>query len=212
MPCWIFTKTSLVHLMKRFCDIVGSAAALFFLSPILIGVGFLVRLNLGSPVVFHQLRPGLNGKTFNMFKFRSMANSTDKYGRLMPDSERISPFGGFLRATSFDELLEFWNVLKGEMSLVGPRPLLIEYLPLYSPEQSRRHNVRPGITGWAQVNGRNAISWEEKFEYDVWYVENQSCFLDMKIIWMTIIKVVAREGISADGKTTMPKFTGTKEQ
>lgn len=211
MQCWISIKTSLVHLMKRFCDIIGAAVALVFLSPLLICVGFLVQLNLGSPVVFHQPRPGLNGKTFKMFKFRSMTNSTDKYGRLLADSERISPFGGFLRATSLDELPELWNVLKGEMSLVGPRPLLIEYLPLYSLKQSRRHNVRPGITGWAQVNGRNAISWEEKFEYDVWYVDNQSFFLDVKIIWMTIMKVFAREGITADDTTTMPKFTGTKE-
>jgi len=170
-----------------------------------------VRRKLGAPVLFRQTRTGLQGKPFEMLKFRSMQEVCDVDGNLLPDSERMTEFGRWLRSTSLDELPELWNVINGEMSLVWPRPLLMEYLPLYSPEQARRHEVRPGITGWAQVNGRNAISWEEKFKYDVWYVENQSFWLDMKIIWMTIKKVIAREGISADGHATMPKFTSSQD-
>ena len=184
---------------------------LILLFPLLAIISFKIRQNLGQPILFKQLRPGLHGQPFQMIKFRTMTNSRADNGTLLPDCERLTCFGHFLRSTSLDELPELLNVLKGEMSLVGPRPLLMDYLPLYSPEQARRHEVNPGITGWAQVNGRNAISWEEKFKYDVWYVENQSFWLDMKIIWMTIKKVIAREGISADGEATMPKFTGNKE-
>ena len=165
---------------------------------------------MGTPVIFSQVRPGRDGKPFRMYKFRSMKDATDQDGNPLPDADRITPFGAKLRSTSLDELPELWNVLKGEMSLVGPRPLLMEYLPLYSTEQYRRHEVRPGITGWAQVNGRNAISWEEKFEYDVWYVDNQSILLDIKILLLTIKKVFVKEGISAEGEVTMTKFTGSQ--
>ena len=198
-------------MLKRFIDIIASVIGLVLLAPVIGVVAFQVRSKLGSPILFRQIRPGKDGKPFEMLKLRTMCNDIDKDGMPLPDSERIAPFGNFLRNSSLDELPELWNVLKGDMSLVGPRPLLKEYLPLYSPEQARRHNVRPGVTGWAQVNGRNAISWEEKFKYDVWYVDNQSFWLDMKIIWMTIKKVIASEGISADGEATMPKFTGNKE-
>jgi len=198
-------------MIKRLFDIVASTIGLLILAPVIAVVAFQVRRTLGYPVFFRQVRPGKFGKPFEMIKFRTMRDSTYENGDLLSDSERIAPFGNFLRNSSLDELPELWNVLKGDMSIVGPRPLLMEYLPLYSTEQARRHNVRPGITGWAQVNGRNAISWEEKFKYDVWYVENKSFWLDMKIIWMTIKKVIAREGISADGEATMPKFTGNKE-
>jgi len=198
--------------IKRFFDIVSSGITLLLLTPVIILIAFQVRRKLGTPVFFRQVRPGKNAKPFQMIKFRTMREDTDQYGSLLPDSERIMPLGDFLRNSSLDELPELWNVLKGDMSLVGPRPLLMDYLPLYSTEQARRHNVRPGVTGWAQVNGRNAISWEEKFKYDVWYVENQSFWLDMKIILMTIKNVIKREGISADGEATMPKFTGNKEQ
>ena len=198
-------------MIKRLFDIVASIIVLLILAPVIAVVAFQVRRALGYPVFFRQVRPGKVGKPFEMIKFRTMLDSICENGDLLPDSERISPFGSFLRNSSLDELPELWNVLKGDMSIVGPRPLLMEYLPLYSTEQARRHNVRPGITGWAQVNGRNAISWEEKFKYDVWYVENKSFWLDMKIIWMTIKKVIAREDISADGEATMPKFTGNKE-
>ena len=197
-------------MLKRLFDILVSALGLIILAPVIAVVAFQVRRTLGYPVFFRQVRPGKDGKPFQMIKFRTMRDAIDKDGSPLPDSERIAPFGNFLRNSSLDELPELWNVLKGNMSLVGPRPLLMGYLPLYSPEQARRHDVRPGVTGWAQVNGRNAISWEEKFKYDVWYVENQSFWLDMKIIWMTIKKVIAREGISADGEATMPKFTGSK--
>lgn len=169
-----------------------------------------VRTKLGSPVLFAQERPGLHGQSFKMVKFRTMTDKRDADGHLLPDEERLTAFGRWLRSTSLDELPELLNVFKGEMSLVGPRPLLVEYLPLYSPEQARRHDVRPGITGWAQVNGRNAISWEDKFKLDVWYVENQSLWLDIKILWLTVKKVLVREGISAAGDATMPKFTGSK--
>ena len=198
-------------MIKRFFDFVVSIIGLLFSAPVILLIAFQIRRKLGSPVLFRQIRPGKNSKPFQLVKFRTMREGIDQDGSVLPDSERITPFGNFLRNSSLDELPELWNVLKGDMSLVGPRPLLKEYLPMYSPEQARRHNVRPGITGWAQVNGRNAISWEEKFKYDVWYVENHSFRLDMKIIWMTIKKVIAREGISANGEATMPKFTGNKE-
>jgi len=198
--------------IKRIIDLLVSTSSLFLLAPIFALLALLVRFNLGAPVLFKQVRPGRFGEPFEMIKFRTMQNTTDENGQLLCDAKRITPFGNFLRNSSLDELPELWNVFKGEMSLVGPRPLLMEYLPLYSPEQFRRHDIRPGITGWAQVRGRNAISWEEKFGYDVWYVENQSTILDMKIILMTIKKVFSREGITAVGETTMPGFTGNKEE
>lgn len=177
--------------------------------PIFLVVAVLVRSNLGSPIFFRQNRPGLHGVVFEMVKFRSMKDTFDKKGMALPDSERLTSFGEKLRSLSLDELPGLWNVLKGDMSLVGPRPLLVEYLKLYSKDQARRHEVKPGITGWAQVNGRNAISWEEKFNLDVWYVDNQSLWLDMKIIWLTVKKVIVRDGISAEGESTMPKFRGS---
>lgn len=194
--------------MKRLFDIVVSAAALILLSPILAGIGIAVYFNMGSPVLFRQVRPGLKAKPFTMVKFRTMRDARDRNGALLSDQERLTKLGRFMRAASIDELPELWNVLKGEMSIVGPRPLLMQYLALYSAEQARRHDVRPGITGWAQVNGRNAISWDEKFRYDVWYVDNQSLKLDLRIILMTIQKVFRRDGISYDGHATMPPFTG----
>ena len=196
--------------MKRLFDIIVSATTLFLLSPIMFIVSRKIAKNLGSPVLFKQDRPGLYGRTFKMIKFRSMRDAVYANGNLLPDSERLTPFGEKLRSSSLDELPGLWNVLKGDMSLVGPRPLLVEYLPLYSDEQSKRHDVRPGITGWAQVNGRNAISWEEKFKLDVWYVENQSFWLDLKILFLTVKKVFVKEGISADGEATMSKFSGNK--
>tara|TARA_R110002124_G_scaffold76753_1_gene205524 strand:+ start:24302 stop:24898 length:597 start_codon:yes stop_codon:yes gene_type:complete len=195
-------------LIKRVLDILGAAIGLIVFSPILIVVALMIRREMGSPVLFRQTRPSLHGKPFQMIKFRTMRDAMDTDGRPLPDAERLTKLGRFLRSSSIDELPELWNVLKGEMSLVGPRPLLMEYLPLYSPEQARRHEVRPGVTGWAQVNGRNAISWDEKFALDVWYVDNRSLWLDLKIIWLTIRKVVKRDGISAVGEATMPKFTG----
>lgn len=196
--------------MKRLFDVVVSACALLVLALPLLVVIWMVRRKLGSPVFFTQVRPGMHGKPFKMVKFRSMTSERGTDGELLPDTERLTPFGRFLRSTSLDELPELWNVLKGDMSLVGPRPLLMEYLPLYSPEQARRHEVRPGITGWAQVNGRNAISWEDKFKLDVWYVDHCSLWLDIKILWLTVKKVLVREGISAAGEATMGKFTGSK--
>ena len=196
--------------MKRLFDIVVSACALLMLALPMLVVIWMVRRKLGSPVFFTQVRPGMHGKPFKMVKFRSMTSERGTDGELLPDTERLTPFGRFLRSTSLDELPELWNVLKGDMSLVGPRPLLMEYLPLYSPEQARRHEVRPGITGWAQVNGRNAISWEDKFKLDVWYVDHCSLWLDIKILWLTVKKVLVREGISAAGEATMGKFTGSK--
>ena len=166
---------------------------------------------LGSPIIFKQTRPGLNGEVFNLIKFRTMTNKTDEFGNPLSDSKRLMKFGKFLRSTSLDELPELWNVLNGSMSIVGPRPLLEEYMPLYSQDQARRHNVRPGITGWAQINGRNSISWEDKFDYDQWYVDNQSFLLDIKIILLTIVKVIKRDGIFSQGEATMSKFTGTKK-
>lgn len=197
-------------MLKRLFDIVVSFSALIILSPIFALVAYKVKKNLGSPVLFRQIRPGLYGKSFEMVKFRTMRDSVDESGNSLPDSERLTPFGKMLRATSLDELPELWNVLKGDMSLVGPRPLLIEYLPLYNEEQAKRHNVRPGITGYAQVNGRNAISWEQKFELDTWYVENQSFWLDIEILFKTIKKVFFKEDINAAGEATISKFTGTK--
>lgn len=194
--------------MKRLIDVVISVVLLIFLAPVFLGLGLLVRFSLGSPVLFKQVRPGLNGKPFMMYKFRTMTDERDEHGRLLPDEQRLTKVGRFLRSTSLDELPELFNVLKGDMSLVGPRPLLMEYLPLYTPEQARRHEVRPGITGWAQVNGRNAISWEQKFKYDVWYVDNRSFWLDLKILWMTFLTVLRREGISAQDHATMPVFEG----
>ncbi|EAP77329.1 putative UDP-galactose phosphate transferase [Roseovarius nubinhibens ISM] len=177
----------------------------------MVAITLMIRREMGSPVFFRQTRPGRHGIPFEMVKFRTMRDAIDADGRPLPDAERLTKLGRFLRSSSLDELPELWNVLKGEMSLVGPRPLLMEYLPLYSPEQARRHEVRPGVTGWAQVNGRNAISWDEKFALDVWYVDNRSLWLDLKIIWLTIRKVVKREGISAAGEATMSRFTGTKQ-
>jgi lipopolysaccharide/colanic/teichoic acid biosynthesis glycosyltransferase len=194
--------------LKRFFDIVVSLITLFLLSPLFIALFILVRLKLGSPAIFCQDRPGLNGRIFQMYKFRTMTNTVDSNGQVLSDAERLTPFGALLRSTSLDELPELWNVLKGDMSLVGPRPLLVEYLPLYSAQQARRHLVRPGITGWSQVNGRNAISWDKKFELDVWYVDNCSFALDCKILLLTLLKVVKREGISSQGVATTEKFTG----
>ncbi len=194
--------------MKRLFDVVVALCALALLSPLLVVLSLLIRRRLGSPILFRQVRPGKDGKPFEMLKFRSMTDARDTDGALLPDADRLTPFGHFLRSTSLDELPELWNVLKGDMSLVGPRPLLMEYLPLYSPEQARRHEVRPGVTGWAQVNGRNALSWEEKFALDIWYVDNRSLRLDLKIIVATIGKVLKRSGISADGEATMPRFDG----
>lgn len=196
--------------MKRLFDVVVSAAALILLALPLAVLIVLVRRRLGSPVFFRQIRPGLHGKPFEMVKFRTMTDERDANGALLPDAVRLTPFGRFLRSTSLDELPELWNVLKGEMSLVGPRPLLMEYLPLYSAEQARRHEVRPGITGWAQVNGRNTVAWEDKFKLDVWYVENRSIFLDIRILWLTVRKVIMRDGISAAGEATMARFTGNQ--
>lgn len=197
-------------MLKRIFDISVSVVTLLLLAPVMALVAWQIRRRLGSPVLFRQVRPGLNGKPFKMVKFRTMRDAVDAQGNPLPDSERLTPFGTFLRSTSLDELPELWNVLKGEMSLVGPRPLLMEYLPLYSAEQYRRHEVRPGVTGWAQVNGRNALSWEEKFKLDVWYVDNRSFWLDLKILLLTIKKVFIREGISGEGEATMSKFTGNK--
>lgn len=196
--------------MKRLFDLLASAFGLLILALPLAVLAWLVRRKLGSPVFFSQVRPGMHGKPFRMVKFRTMTDARDASGSLLPDAQRLTSFGRFLRASSLDELPELWNVLRGEMSLVGPRPLLMEYLPLYSPEQARRHEVRPGITGWAQVNGRNAISWEDKFKLDVWYVNNSSLLLDIKILWLTVKKVLVRDGISAAGEATMPKFQGDK--
>lgn len=195
--------------MKRLFDFLLSLAGLLVLALPLLLLVLLVRYKLGGPVFFRQIRPGLHGKPFEMVKFRTMTDARGADGALLPDALRLTPFGRFLRASSLDELPELWNVLKGDMSLVGPRPLLMEYLPLYSTEQARRHAVRPGITGWAQVNGRNAIRWEEKFALDTWYVDHQSLALDIRILWLTIRKVLVREGISAAGEATMGKFTGS---
>ncbi len=197
--------------MKRAFDLALTVPLIALMSPIVLILMLLVRLQLGSPVFFTQDRPGLGGRPFRMVKFRTMTSARDATGALLPDKDRLTPFGRLLRSTSLDELPELWNVVKGEMSLVGPRPLLMEYLPLYTPEQARRHEVRPGITGWAQINGRNALTWPQKFALDVWYVDNHSLWLDIKILFWTLAKVVRREGISSQGEATMPKFTGTTE-
>lgn len=197
--------------MKRLFDLIAACCILLALALPLLGLIVLVRFFLGKPVFFRQIRPGLHGKPFLMIKLRTMRDAVGPDGQPLPDAERMTPLGKFLRSSSLDELPELWNVINGDMSLVGPRPLLMEYLPLYSPEQARRHEVRPGLTGWAQVNGRNALSWEEKFRLDVWYVENQSFWLDLKILAMTVKKVLLREGINAGGEATMPKFTGTRQ-
>ena len=195
--------------MKRLFDITAALVALLLLALPLLALTWLVRRKLGRPAFFRQVRPGLQGQPFEMVKFRTMTDARGPDGTLLPDADRLTPFGRFLRATSLDELPELWNVLKGDMSLVGPRPLLMEYLPLYSPEQARRHAVRPGVTGWAQVNGRNSLSWDDKFKLDVWYVDHRSLWLDLKILWLTVRKVLVREGISAAGEATMGKFTGS---
>ena len=197
-------------MLKRIVDIATASLGLILLSPVILGVAFLVRLRLGSPVLFRQVRPGLHAKPFEMVKFRTMRDARDAVGNPLSDSERLTPFGRLLRSTSLDELPELWNVLKGDMSLVGPRPLLMDYLMLYSPEQARRHEVRPGVTGWAQVNGRNALTWEKKFILDVWYVDNQNFWLDMKILWLTVRQVFLRRGISAEGQATMSPFRGSR--
>ena len=195
-------------MLKRLIDILGSLIGIIVLSPVYIIVGILVYLKLGSPILFSQMRPGKDEKIFKMYKFRSMLDSTNHLGEVLPDEERLTPFGARLRSTSLDELPELFNVLKGEMSLVGPRPLLVEYLDLYSDEQKKRHKMRPGITGWAQVNGRNSISWSEKLSLDVEYVENFNLLLDMKILFMTVFKVFKKEGINQEGNATMEAFTG----
>jgi len=198
--------------IKRVVDIVGASVGIILLAPVMLAVALLVLLTMGRPVLFRQQRPGLRGKPFTLYKFRTMRDARTASGELLPDDLRLTTFGKWLRSTSLDELPELFNVLKGEMSLVGPRPLLMEYLPRYSPEQARRHEVKPGITGWAQVNGRNALTWEEKFRMDVWYVDHWNLWLDMKIVLLTIWKVLKREGINAEGCATMPVFTGNTTQ
>ena len=195
-------------MFKRLIDIIGALTALVLFSPIMAYTAWKVSKTMGNPVLFRQVRPGKDGEPFEMIKFRTMRDANEPDGNPLPDAERITPFGCFMRRTSIDELPEFWNVLKGDMSLVGPRPLLMQYLPLYSKEQYRRHELQPGITGWAQVNGRNTISWDEKFTLDVWYVDNQSFWLDVKILFLTVKKVVFKEDISADDHATMPIFEG----
>ncbi|MCL5097693.1 MAG: sugar transferase [Candidatus Omnitrophica bacterium] len=196
--------------MKRLLDLVLVLGTAPLWAPLLFGLGCLTRLSLGSPVLFRQRRPGLRGQLFDLLKFRTMTDARDGEGKLLPDAARLTRFGRWLRASSLDELPELANVLKGDMSLVGPRPLLEQYLTRYTPEQARRHEVRPGITGWAQIHGRNALTWEQKFELDVWYVDHRSLWLDLTILVLTIVKVLRREGISAAGEATMPEFLGTK--
>ena len=195
--------------MKRPIDLFLALLSFMSLLFVFLLLAIIIRVKLGAPILFVQSRPGLNGKVFSMYKFRTMTNELDTNGMLKSDSIRLTKFGKFLRSTSLDELPGLWSVFKGDMSLVGPRPLLVEYLPLYTAKQARRHEVKPGITGWAQVNGRNAISWDEKFDLDVWYVDNQSIWLDIKILWMTVKKVIVRDGISAKNQVTMPKFKGS---
>lgn len=199
-------------MIKRSFDIILAFTCSFLLAPVMFFIACKIRKNLGSPVLFRQTRPGKNGKPFEMVKFRTMKDAFDEKGNILTDSLRMTPFGDKLRKSSLDELPELWNVLKGDMSLVGPRPLLMQYLPLYSREQARRHNVRPGVTGWAQINGRNAISWEKKFELDVWYVDNRSLWLDIKILFLTVKKVLVKEGISSDGHVTIEPFTGSSQR
>jgi len=195
---------------KRIFDFIVASIALILLSPLMLLIALAIRITMGSPVIFRQVRPGLHGKPFVIYKFRTMLDLRDEKGNLLPDEKRLTRLGKFLRRFSLDELPELWNVVKGDMSLVGPRPLLMEYLPFYTPEQARRHEVKPGLTGWAQINGRNVLSWEERFKLDVWYVDNLSFWLDIKIIFLTIWKVLKGEGISAPGHATMPKFTEIK--
>ena len=195
--------------LKRLVDVVGATLALVFFAVPMLVIALLVRWKLGPPVLFRQVRPGLHGRPFVLYKFRTMNDARDADGNLLPDELRLTPFGKWLRSTSLDELPELLNVLKGDMSLVGPRPLRMEYLERYTPEQARRHEVKPGITGWAQVNGRNALSWKEKFNLDVWYVDNWNLWLDLRILLMTVVKVLRREGINAEGHATMPEFTGS---
>ena len=199
-------------MLKRLLDIIIASTALILLAPLYAFVAYKVKKNLGSPVLFRQVRPGLHGKPFEMIKFRTMKDAVNANGQPLPDSERLTAFGKMLRSTSLDEMPELWNVIKGDMSIVGPRPLLTEYLPLYNEEQAKRHNVRPGMTGYAQVNGRNAIGWEEKFKLDTWYVEHQSTLLDFKIMFKTVHKVLAKDDISAEGEATMTRFTGTEKK
>jgi len=198
-------------MIKRFLDIVIASFALTLLSPLYLYVAYKVKKNLGTPILFRQVRPGLNGKPFEMIKFRTMKDALDAKGNPLPEIERLTPFGKKLRSTSLDEMPELWNVIKGDMSIVGPRPLLMEYLPLYSKEQAKRHHVRPGMTGHAQVNGRNAISWDEKLKLDLWYVENQSIWLDFKIMLKTIKVVLIKENVNDESGHSMPKFTGNKQ-
>jgi len=207
MPLTFYRRTG-----KRMFDLLAAVPILILLTPVLAVLALLVRVKLGAPVFFRQQRPGLHGQPFQMVKFRTMTDARDASGALLPDADRLTPFGRFLRSSSLDELPELWNVVAGDMSLVGPRPLLMRYLPLYTPEQARRHAVRPGVTGWAQVNGRNAISWEQKFAYDVWYVDNLSLWLDLKILGLTVRKIVVREGISQAGQATMEEFRGQHNQ
>jgi lipopolysaccharide/colanic/teichoic acid biosynthesis glycosyltransferase len=195
--------------MKRVFDVLFSFLALVILSLPLAVIAVVTRVKLGAPILFRQIRPGLRAAPFQMLKFRTMTNATTAEGVPLPDADRLTSFGRFMRSTSLDELPELWNVLRGDMSLVGPRPLLMEYLPLYNARQARRHDVRPGITGWAQVNGRNALTWEQKFELDVWYVDHQSFLLDLKILWLTLAAILNRKGISSDGHATMPPFRGS---
>ncbi|WP_216936997.1 MULTISPECIES: sugar transferase [unclassified Acinetobacter] len=198
-------------MLKRLLDIIIASVALILLSPLYLYVAYKVRKNLGSPVIFRQIRPGLNGKPFEMIKFRTMTDERDEKGNLLPNEQRLPKFGKMLRSTSLDEMPELWNVIKGDMSIVGPRPLLMDYLPLYNEEQAKRHKVRPGMTGYAQVNGRNSISWEEKFKLDTWYVENQSIWLDFKIMFQTVKKVLVKEGINQSEEVTMTRFLGNKK-
>ena len=197
--------------LKRNFDFLAALIGLILLSPVMLLIALLVRIKLGTPVLFRQTRPGLHAKPFQMIKFRSMRDLIDNEGNTIPDEKRLTQFSKRLRSTSLDELPELWNVLKGDMSIVGPRPLLMEYLPLYNSEQNRRHEVCPGVTGWAQINGRNAITWEQKFKYDIWYVENHTLWLDIKIIFLTLVKVLKSEGVSPDDEVIMPKFTGNKD-
>ena len=198
--------------MKRILEFFGALYLIILLSPLMASIAILIAFTLGRPVIFKQIRPGLHGRPFYLYKFRTMTDCRDKNGQLLPDEDRLTPFGKWLRKYSLDELPQLFNVIKGDLSFVGPRPMIMDYLPLYTPEQALRHEVKPGITGWAQVNGRNAISWEEKFALDLWYVENQSIWLDLKILFLTIIKVVRSEGISHEGFSTMPKLKGQMEK
>jgi sugar transferase EpsL len=198
-------------MIKRFFDMINGVVLLILLAPVMIILAVLVKLKMGSPVLFRQKRPGLGGRPFYLFKFRTMGDLYDKQGQLLPDGQRLTSLGQKLRKYSLDELPQLINVVRGELSFVGPRPLLMHYLDRYSPEQARRHEVKPGITGWAQINGRNAISWEEKFEFDVWYVDNRSFWLDLKILWLTLLKVVRAEGISGGNSATMSEFLGTSQ-